>query len=59
VNGQLELEGEVKGFKPIHGGQTSIGVRQNKVHWYKGTIAKVIISPNALSVKEMDISSSL
>ena len=52
VNGQLELEGELKGFKPINGGQTSIGVRQNKVHWYKGAIEWVKVTPKACSVNE-------
>jgi hypothetical protein len=52
VNGHLELEGEVEGFKPINGGKTSIGVRQNKVHWYKGAIEWVKVTPKACSVNE-------
>ena len=52
VNGTLELEGIVNNFKPISDGQTSIGVRQNKVHWFKGEIGWVKVSPKALEVHQ-------
>jgi hypothetical protein len=48
VNGQLEIEGELE-FQPINSGRTSIGVRLNKVHWYKGAIGSIRISPQALA----------
>jgi len=34
---------------PIQTGQSSIGVRQNKVSWFKGAIYQLRISPEALS----------
>lgn len=40
VNGQSELS-EVLKFTPIEGGETSIGMRQNKVSWYKGLIGTI------------------
>ncbi len=40
VNGTKEMEGAVE-FGPFGEGETSIGVRLNKVHWFKGDIAEV------------------
>ncbi len=37
VNGEKEREGEVE-FGPTGEGKTSIGVRQTRVHWFKGAI---------------------
>lgn len=48
VNGVKELEDRVH-IAPIQTGRTSIGVRQNKVSWFKGAIYQVRISPKALS----------
>lgn len=48
VNGQLELQGDLD-FRPINSGRTSIGVRLNKVHWYKGAIGSIRITPQALN----------
>lgn len=47
VNGKQELQ-EANIFNPIEQGQTSIGVRMNKVSWFKGAIYKIQISPGAL-----------
>lgn len=47
VNGKKELQ-ELYTFKPIEHGQTSIGVRMNKVTWFKGAIYKIQISPGVL-----------
>ena len=46
VNGQLELEGAVS-FAPMAAGRTSIGVRQNRVSWFKGAISEVRFTPAA------------
>lgn len=40
VDGVQELEREAK-FGPMVEGQLSLGVRQNKVHWFKGAIREV------------------
>jgi hypothetical protein len=47
VNGELELEGVVA-FTPMTAGRTSIGMRQNKVSWFKGAISEVRFTPAAL-----------
>lgn len=47
VNGKEELHKDYI-FNPIEKGQTSIGVRMNKVTWFKGAIYKIQISPEAL-----------
>lgn len=44
VNGKQELQEEFP-FLPIESGQTSIGVRMNKVSWFKGAIYKIRITP--------------
>ena len=51
IDGKKELEGEI-GFSPIMTGQTSIGVRQNKVAWFKGAIYKIRITDKTLSPSE-------
>ena len=48
VNGNKELEHRIL-MTPIQTGQSSIGVRQNKVSWFKGAIYQLRISPEALS----------
>ena len=40
VNGQKELEGEID-FPPMTGGSISLGVRLNKVDWFKGQIREI------------------
>jgi hypothetical protein len=47
VNGARELSGEVV-FGPLKAGRVSIGVRQNKVSWFKGRIRTLRFSPEAL-----------
>jgi hypothetical protein len=51
VNGQEELAAEVK-FTPLAAGQTSIGVRFNKVHWFQGAIRQIRITPAVLKPNE-------
>ncbi len=51
VNGKLELVGKIT--KKIFGkGATSIGVRQNKVYWFKGAVRKLRFTNRALSPNE-------
>jgi beta-xylosidase/acetyl esterase/lipase len=47
VDGVAEPSGRVR-FAPLTAGRTSIGVRQNKVSWFKGRIRQIRISPRAL-----------
>jgi len=48
VNGVKELSGTMK-MHPIKSGITSLGVRQNKISWFKGSIYKIKITPDVLS----------
>lgn len=52
VDGVQELQGEVA-FAPMAAGQTSVGVRQNKVFWFKGAIREVRFTPAALAVEKL------
>ncbi len=52
VNGQRELTGEIA-FAPLGAGRTSIGVRLNRVSWFKGRIHSIRISPRALTSAEL------
>jgi len=47
VNGKQELQEEFS-FLPIGTGQTSIGVRLNKVSWFRGAIYKIRITPKQI-----------
>ncbi|MGE5814605.1 MAG: alpha/beta hydrolase fold domain-containing protein, partial [Acidobacteriota bacterium] len=47
VDGVLEGRGEVA-FKPLWHGRTSIGVRQNRVSWFKGRIRTIRITTDVL-----------
>lgn len=51
VDGVEELSMPIS-FQPFGAGKTSIGVRFNKVHWYKGAIRQVKFTPGVLSPKE-------
>lgn len=51
INGVRELAGGIP-FTPFTGGRTSIGVRQNKVYWFKGAICKIRITPRNLKPSE-------
>ncbi len=52
VDGVRELSGEVA-FAQLGAGRTSIGVRQNRVSWFKGRIHRVVITPAALAPGEL------
>lgn len=47
VDGVREASGAVQ-LRPLGAGRTSIGVRQNRVSWFKGRIRMVRITPEAL-----------
>jgi hypothetical protein len=47
VNGKEEMSADVQPT-PLAAGQTSIGVRFNKVHWYQGAIRQIRITPSVL-----------
>jgi hypothetical protein len=51
VNGREELSVPIE-YQPQTSGRTSIGVRQNKVHWFKGAIRQMRFAPRALSPRE-------
>ncbi len=48
VDGKFEMSGKIE-FKPMKKGKTSLGVRQNKVYWFKGAIKKVKFTNKALT----------
>lgn len=49
INAVKELEGTVN-IQPMNNGQISLGVRLNKVNWYKGLIKEIRFSPVAVDV---------
>lgn len=52
VNGVKELEAEYA-FGPMGSGRISIGVRQNKVYWFKGQIRELRFHARVLQPEEM------
>jgi len=54
VNGHKELEGNVE-FSPLKEGRTSIGVRQNKISWFKGAIYSIRITDKVLTPDKFNI----
>ena len=40
-------------FAPLGAGQTALGMRLNKVHWFKGAILRVRITRRALPDDEL------
>lgn len=52
IDGVKELEGEVA-FPPMAAGRVSLGVRQNKVYWFKGGIREVRWHATALKAEEL------
>lgn len=52
VNATKELSGDVT-FGALGPGRTSLGVRQNKVYWFKGRIRAVRVTPRALPAAEL------
>jgi hypothetical protein len=54
VNGQKELEASGVKFGPfVVDGKVSLGVRQNKVYWFKGAIREVRFTPAALAPEKL------
>jgi Concanavalin A-like lectin/glucanases superfamily len=47
INGVQQLEGPVE-FPPMGPGRISLGVRQNRIHWFKGCIAEARFTASAL-----------
>jgi hypothetical protein len=52
IDGVQELEREAT-FGPMVEGQLSLGVRQNKVHWFKGAIREVRWHMRAVKAEEL------
>jgi hypothetical protein len=52
VDGKLELTGKIN-FKTFGKGITSIGVRQNKVYWFKGAVLKARFTNRAIRQSEL------
>ncbi|HEU5079262.1 MAG TPA: LamG-like jellyroll fold domain-containing protein [Opitutaceae bacterium] len=54
VNGIKECEGSVQ-FEPMKpAGRTSLGVRQNKVSWFKGVLREFRFDPVALPAEKLE-----
>ncbi|HEV7682617.1 MAG TPA: LamG-like jellyroll fold domain-containing protein [Pyrinomonadaceae bacterium] len=51
VDGKEELSGPLA-IQPLGSGSTSIGVRMNRVFWFKGAVRKARFTPRALSPSE-------
>ena len=47
VDGREELSGPLS-VGPLEAGRTSIGVRMNRVHWFKGAVRRARFTPRAL-----------
>ena len=52
VDGQKELDGLVD-FAPMKPGRTAVGVRLNRVFWYKGAIREIIFHPTAVADRSL------
>jgi len=52
IDGVKKLEGEVA-FPPMAAGQVSLGVRQNKVYWFKGGLREVRWHASALTAEQL------
>jgi hypothetical protein len=52
VNGVKELARGML-FAPLGKGRTSLGVRLNRVSWFKGTLRRIRITPRALTPEEL------
>jgi hypothetical protein len=52
VNGVRELTGQVEYLPIAADAKTSIGARMNQVHWFKGEVLQVRVSPRVLSSSE-------
>jgi len=51
VDGVLELSREID-FRPQRAGVTSIGMRSNRAHWFKGAVRQARFTRRALSPEE-------
>lgn len=51
VNGNLELSSAL-GYMAQHEGKTSLGVRLNRVHWFKGAIKTIRFTPRVLDPEQ-------
>jgi len=51
VDGAKELSGPLT-ISPLGQGQTSLGVRMNRVYWFKGAVRKARFTPRALNPNE-------
>jgi hypothetical protein len=51
IDGKLELSGKIA-MKPFGNGRTSIGVRQNKVYWFKGAVRKIRFTHSSLTPQQ-------
>jgi Concanavalin A-like lectin/glucanases superfamily len=51
VDGKLEMSGPLS-ISPLAQGQTSIGVRMNRLYWFKGAISKARFTAKALTPSE-------
>lgn len=51
VDGKEQLQGEIP-YRAINTGISSVGVRQNKVCWFKGDLYRIRITPRALTPEE-------
>ena len=52
VEGVRELTGDVD-FSPMISGRLSLGVRQNKMYWYKGSLGGIRFHPTALPAEKL------
>jgi hypothetical protein len=52
VDGGRELTGDVD-FPPMTSGRLSLGVRQNKMYWYKGSLGGIRFHPTALPADKL------
>ncbi len=52
INGKKELESDME-FAPMTKGELSLGVRLNKVNWFKGQIRKILFHPEVIASKKL------
>jgi hypothetical protein len=52
VDRRLELEGDVQ-FEPLGSGRASLGVRLNRVSWFKGCLRELRVTPAVLPAAEL------
>lgn len=51
VNGVEEMSAKLA-FSPLHKGKTSIGMRINQVHWFKGAVRLIRFTPSVLKTED-------